>query len=119
MQECSITSRPVCEPTTRTVNRINILGSTSDIILHSFQVCRDVPTNREVCNDVPEERCDHQQTPVTRYEDDEDCQSTTVRKCLPATRQECHPVVEQAPRQTYETECTTEYVEECTSAYGH
>merc|ERR1712098_483329 len=81
-------------------------------------VCRDVTSKVEVCNDVPEEECDHQQTPVTRYEDDEDCSSTTVRKCLPATRQECHPVVEQVPRQTYETKCTTEYMEECTSGYA-
>ena len=78
-----------------------------------------LPINVEVCNDVPEEQCDHQQTPITRYEDDEDCQSTTVKKCLPATRQECHDVVEQVPRQTYKTQCTTEYLEECTSGYGH
>merc|ERR1712112_324725 len=49
MQECSITSQPRCEPTTRTV-------------------CRDVTSKVEVCNDVPEEECEHQQTPVTRYE---------------------------------------------------
>ena len=91
-----------------------------DIIIHDFQVCHDVTAKREICNDVPEERCEPKQTPVTRYEDDEECQRTTVKKCLPATRQECHDVVEQVPRQTYETKCNTEYVEECTTpGYGH
>ena len=66
-----------------------------------------------MCSDKAEEVCENRSASVTKYVDEEQCSSSTNRKCVPVTRQECSDVVEQVPRQTYETECTTEYTEEC------
>ena len=46
--------------------------------------------------------------------DEENCSSSTGRKCAPATRQECENIKENVARQTFEERCNTEYVEECT-----
>merc|ERR1739843_45453 len=79
-RKCTDNFRQVCNPVPKTV-------------------CNDVSSPREVCNEVPEEICNSVPVPVTRYEDDEQCSTVSVRKCAPATRQQCSEVEEQVPKQ--------------------
>ena len=70
-------------------------------------MCNDVNSPRQVCNQVPDEVCENKFASITKYVDEEQCSSSSSRKCLPATREECQDVVEQVPRQTYKQECDT------------
>ena len=65
---------------------------------------------------MPEEVCSNVPATVTKFVDEEQCDTAAARKCAPVTRQECRDVKEQQPKEVFETECDTEYVEECTGA---